>query len=62
MMEKKQLGALLDGLKKSLSKEDMQNLLAAIVQEQTEKKEDEKQGEEGRTTDYPAASRVSSRY
>ena len=49
MMEKKQLSALLDGLKKSLSNEDMQNLLAAIVQEQTEKKENEKQGEEGRT-------------
>ena len=48
-MEKKQLSALLDGLKKSLSNEDIQNLLAAIVQEQTEKKENEKQGEEGRT-------------
>ena len=44
-MKKEQLEALIDGLKKSLSKEDMQNLMAAIVQEQA----DEKQWAEGRT-------------
>lgn len=44
-MKKEQLEALIDGLKKSLSKEDMQNLMAAIIQEQA----DEKQGDEGRT-------------
>ena len=44
-MKKEQLEALIDGLKKSLSKEDMQNLMAAIIQEQAE----EKQWEKGRT-------------